>query len=160
MSKWQRLLPTQLREATTTVASIAAFSPTAKTEKSRGVHHAIHSTAVLLLESGNSGSRSHGLSAAQRSVRTPTQQRPRADFALLPVLSALQQLNVSSRVVSHDLKVNFSQYSRCSWSKNFPNWVRRLRKQSLTRWLRLLHSGKYFFGKRRSYTRIVVVVHS
>ena len=123
-------------------------SPTAKTEKSRGVHHAIHSTAVLLLESGNSGSRSHGLSAAQRSVRTPTQQRPRADFALLPVLSALQQLNVSSRVVSHDLKVNFSQYSRCSWSKNFPNWVRRLRKQSLTRWLRLLHSGKYFFGMR------------
>ena len=80
------------------------------------------STVVLLLESGNSGSRSHGLSAAQRSVRTPTQQRPRADFALLPVLSALkQQLNVSSRVVSHDLKVNFSQYSRCSWSKNFPN---------------------------------------
>ena len=43
--------------------------------------------------------------------------------------------------------------------KTFPNWVRRLPKQSLTpRWLlRLLHSGKYFFGKRRSYTRIVVV---
>ena len=124
--------------------------PSHRPQRQKKVEGSItQSTVVLLLESGNSGSRSHGLSAAQRSVRTPTQQRPRADFALLPVLSALQQqLNVSSRVVSHDLKVNFSQYSRCSWSKNFPNWVRRLRKQSLTRWLRLLHSGKYFFGMR------------